>query len=136
MVDAKKYNVAFDQFQRYETIARLIRLREEDGRKFSILELGANEHKALKSFLPEAEVLFSDIVLNDAMRQDPEFVQAYGTCLPFESGSFDFVIAADVLEHVPQEKREAFFKIAKIIYVLIKALRAKALSYLHHCWIA
>ncbi len=35
-------------------------------------------------------------------------VSASGLCLPFKDRSFDYVLAMDVLEHVPRESRRAF----------------------------
>ena len=107
-----KYDVAFDQYQRYETIARLIQLRKKPDldRGWKVLELGANEHKNLKLFLPDADILFTDVVLSDSMKEDPEFRQEDGTRLSFEDRSFDFVVAADVLEHVAPKDRARFLE--------------------------
>ena len=106
----KKTFVAFDQFQRYETISKIINYqrRKDCSETFRILELGANEHKDMKVFLPDDEILFTDIVLTESMQKDPDFLQADGTSLPFEDASFDFVFAADVFEHIPHEKRDRF----------------------------
>ena len=104
-----KESVPFDQFQRYETIARLIGFHRKSGEEsFRVLELGANEHKNLKLFLPNDKILFTDIVLTENMKHDPEFQQADGVELAFADDSYDFVIATDVLEHVPAEKRGEF----------------------------
>lgn len=102
--------VAFDQYQRYETISRIINYYrgQKSSKVFRILELGANEHKDMRLFLPDDEILFTDIVLTETMKNDPDFQQADGTALPFEDKSFDFVFAADVLEHIPNQKRERF----------------------------
>ena len=106
----KKTFVAFDQFQRYETISKIINYqrRKDCSETFRILELGANEHKDMKVFLPDDEILFTDIVLTESMQKDPDFLQVDGTSLPFEDASFDFVFAADVFEHIPHEKRDQF----------------------------
>ncbi len=105
----EKTDIVFDQYQRYETIARLICFqRREEDQIFKILELGSNEHKDLRLFLPEDQILFTDITLTEAMKNDPDFTQADGSDLPFEDGSFDFVVAADVFEHVPRARRKRF----------------------------
>ncbi len=106
----RKSYIAFDQFQRYETVAKIIdHFREENDLKtFQILELGANEHKDLGLFLPNDKILFTDITLTEAMKSDPDFMRADGTALSFGDDSFDFVIALDVLEHIPADKREQF----------------------------
>ena len=107
----KKTYIAFDQYQRYQTISNVIEFyREENPNSiFSILEIGSNEHKDLKLFLPQDNILFTDITLTDVMKQDIEFKQADATNLSFTDNSFDFVVAADVLEHIQEEKREIFF---------------------------
>lgn len=108
-MDKKEY-IAFDQFQRYQTFCNLISIfREQDqSQTYEVLEIGANEHKDLNLFLPQDHIVFTDITLSDAMKQDSDFQQADGTNLQFADNSFDFVVAADVLEHVPQEKRNVF----------------------------
>jgi GT2 family glycosyltransferase len=119
-MSARKDYIAFDQYQRYQTFAQLIDFHRNDDptRKFQVLELGANEHKALKLFLDKDNILFTDITLTESMQADPEFQMADGTALTFADGSFDFVVAADVLEHVPIEKREQFlaeaYRVARI----------------------
>ena len=49
----QKDYIAFDQYQRYQTLAHLIDYHRFEGSdvSFRILELGANEHKDLKLFL-------------------------------------------------------------------------------------
>lgn len=108
----KKFNIAFDQFQRYQTVARIIEYYRANvsNDKFRVLELGANEHKDLKLFLPQEEIVFTDVNLTEAMKSDKDFIEADGTKLPFEDASFDFVIATDVLEHVNPAKRELFLR--------------------------
>lgn len=110
MNQGKKTYVAFDQYQRYETVARIINYYRApmESDVFHILEVGANEHKDMKLFLENDQILFTDVFLTEPMRQDSEFQQADGTALPFKDGSFDFVFAVDVLEHITPERREAF----------------------------
>ena len=113
-----KNNIAFDQFQRYETMARLIGYHKAaSNEKCTILELGSNEHKDLRLFLEDDDILFTDVVLTETMKNDPEFQFADGTDLQFADESFDFVVAADVFEHVSAEKRERFlleaYRVAK-----------------------
>ncbi len=109
MRNEKEY-IAFDQYQRYRTIERLIDgCRQKTPQKtYHILELGSYENKLLKLFLPNDEITFTDIALTDKMKADAEFQEADGTNLPFLDGSYDFVVSADVFEHVPKEKRESF----------------------------
>lgn len=98
----------FDEYQRYKMISLTVEYyRAVDAKKiFHILEVGANKSKHLRAFLPEDVILFTDIVLDEDMQSDPEFQVADGTKLPFADNSFDFVVAVDVLEHIPHEKRK------------------------------
>ena len=110
-MDEKKECVQFDQYQRYMTVSHVIEYwrRKEENVSYRILELGSNEHKDLEAFLPNDEILYTDLVLTEKMKSDPAFMQADGSDLPFEDGSFDFVVSLDVLEHVPEERRKLFF---------------------------
>jgi len=108
-MNSKRNYIAFDQYQRYKTIARIIEFhRIGNAERFRVLELGSNEHKDLKLFLPKDQILFTDIDLTETMRNDPEFQQVDATSLPFDDLSFDFVIAADVFEHIEPGKRQCF----------------------------
>ena len=106
----QKTYIAFDQYQRYQTIANVIEYyrQENPTKSFKVLEIGSNEHKDLRLFLPNDKIVFTDITLTETMKQDQDFQQADGTNLQFENNSFDFVVAADVLEHVPDKNRPEF----------------------------
>lgn len=119
-MDENELFVIFDEYPRYkivEQVAEFIRRGSEE-KKLRVLEIGANAHKHLRLFLPQDEILFTDIELTQEMENDPEFQQADGTALPFEDGSFDLVVATDVLEHVPADKRAALlseaYRVAKM----------------------
>ena len=100
--------VDFDQYQRYKIVSFVVEYYREVSKEkyFHVLEIGANKPKHLRAFLPDDTILFTDVVLDKDMQSDPEFLMVDGTKMPFNDGSFDFVVAADVLEHIPYEKRK------------------------------
>ena len=103
----------FDQYQRYKTMQILVdeikRLLKIDHIK--VLEIGANEHRNLESFLPGDTVYFSDVSLPEEMLSDPHcFIADASDLKEIADNEFDVVIACDVFEHVDSVKREAFIK--------------------------
>ena len=128
-----EYEVDFDQYQRYKLVQDIISFyRTEPGTTFRVLEVGSNEPKHLRLFLPHDSILFTDIELTVKMQQDPEFQVADGTNLPFADESFDFVVATDVLEHIPQEKRSMFcqemLRVARKCAILTFPYRSDAVT--------
>ncbi|OMD55605.1 hypothetical protein BSK51_00130 [Paenibacillus odorifer] len=100
--------VPFDQYQRYKHASELINTVREEGQLFSILEVGANEHKNLEKFLSEDRITYLDIVVPDQLKEDPSYIEGDATNMPIEDNKFDFIIALDVFEHISDPLREAF----------------------------
>lgn len=101
---------AFDQYQRYKHIEEIINLVRKN-EKFTILEVGANEHKNLQKFLPTDEITYLDIEVPKHLINDSQYIQADATNMPeILDGTFDFVIALDVFEHIPPLLRGNFVK--------------------------
>ncbi len=100
----------FDQFQRYQTISRLldeIRMKEKFC-KLNILEVGANSQKTLGKFTSD-DIFYTDLQVPEGFENDPDFFVADATNLKeIEDNSYDVVVASDVYEHIPEEKRSAF----------------------------
>jgi len=99
--------LTFDEYQRYKMVSIVLEYYRETGEKksFKILEIGANKLKHLHWFCPGDKILLTDIELDEEMQKDPEFQAVDGTDMPFDDGSFDFVVATDLLEHIPHNKR-------------------------------
>lgn len=91
-------------------------------KKHTILEVGAGAHANLAQYLPEDDITFLDLVLPEEVLADPRFVVGDATNLSYEAESFDFVVALDVIEHIPVEKRMQFIeninRVAKIGVIL------------------
>ncbi len=96
----------FDRYQRYALAARVARAVDA-GRRLRVLEVGSNVHGDLASFLDDHDIVSLDrfgAPDGDAGR----FVRGDGCAIPFEARSFDVVLALDVLEHVPADRRPDF----------------------------
>ena len=94
--------MVFDQYQRYETISRMISIikRQEETEKFKILEVGANAQKTLSNFISD-EIFFTDIQEIEELKDDDHFFVADATNLDgIENDEYDIVVAnilADVI---------------------------------------
>lgn len=115
--------VPFDQYQRYNNTKKLIELvREEEKRAFKILEVGANEHQMLEKFLPNDDIKYLDIELPKNLLNNPKYVLGDATDMVFKDNEYDIVVALDVYEHIPIEKREQFIKelyrVSKICFII------------------
>lgn len=100
--------VPFDQYQRYMNASDLINAVREPGEVFSILEVGANEHKNLERFLQNDKITYLDIVVPDHLKHDPSYIEGDATNMPLKDDQFDFIIALDVFEHINDSLRNAF----------------------------
>ena len=117
------YNFPFDQYQRYKTTSLIIENIRTQNECFSILEIGANEHKNLEKFLPNEKIRYLDINLPEALKDDPKYILADATNMPqINDNSFDIVIALDVFEHIPKDLRKKFLKeiqrVSKKMFIL------------------
>ena len=114
-------NKIFHQMVRYVYAQWAINnLRTQKSHK--ILEVGSGAHANLAEYLPDDAITFLDIDLPKEVLKDSRFVIGDATNLAYEDGYFDFVVALDVIEHIPIEKRESFIeninRVAKIGVIL------------------
>ncbi len=104
----------FDQFGRYHMLREAIdACRVQLGvQQLSILDVGGfyedngQPTLPLTRFLPDDTVTVVDVVECDL----PGYVKGDGTALRFDDASFDLVVSADTLEHIPQTGRVAFWR--------------------------
>ncbi|MFT5635031.1 MAG: hypothetical protein ACI89T_000462 [Cognaticolwellia sp.] len=86
-----------NQYFRFKTLCDELVLRANN-KDISVLDVGGSEGQ-LASFLPKG---------TRYCLAEPTTNCISGTDLPFEDGSFDYVVACHVLEHIPIEARTIF----------------------------
>ncbi len=105
----------FDQYQRYKNVQMYVESLRQGDETFRILEVGANVHKNLGQFLPEDQIIYLDIEVPEELQNDSDYVQGDATQMDYLADSFDVIVALDVYEHIPAERRKAFLsEIARV----------------------
>ena len=117
--------LTFDLYGRYATIRDIIDQNRKNGEKFRILDVGGRGN-LLKRFLPDDEVFYLDPFVDS---NDSNFIKGDGCAMRLEDESFDWVTSADVFEHIPKEKREAFLneniRVARLAVILVAPFWSK-----------
>ncbi len=107
----------FDQYGRYSIIKKIIDENRKPDQTFKILDVGGAGNSA-KIFLAEDDVYFLDTTISG----DKNYINGDGCNMKLDDNSFDWVISADVFEHIPRNKRENFLgeniRVAKIGVIL------------------
>lgn len=103
--------ISFDQFQRYATVGNIVaRVKEYKNinTDIKILEVGSNSQRNLEKFV-DSEIFYTDIVEHEEFAGNDHFFVADATNLVgIKDDEYDFVVASDVFEHIPDQLREAF----------------------------
>lgn len=99
----------FHQNARYSLVREIVEKNRKQA-SYTILEVGSGAHHNLADYLPNDKITFLDISLPEEVLSDSRFMVGDATNLPFDDESIDYVIGLDVLEHIPTEKRHAFFR--------------------------
>ncbi len=104
--ESERRRLPFDQFQRYKHVTDILNALGHLDAKDSILEVGAKRSR-LTAFLPEtADYTGTDMEWDDV----PHFFAGDGTNINLTDQTADVVIAVDVFEHIPPDKRQAFLE--------------------------
>jgi len=118
----KNDSIPFDQYQRYGIAARAIEALRNNGEPFNILEVGANTHKLLGRLLPNDRIVYLDREIPLEMQVQEDIIVGDATELSLPDASFDVVVALDVFEHIPNERREAFLlhtcRVARLLTII------------------
>lgn len=101
--DAALLGLQFDRFQRLKAVAQLVEQTVAPGSL--VADIGGYPCE-LVAFLPGHRIVVADLPRKGVGR----YVCAEGAHLPFADGSFDSVVSADVIEHIPPPRRPAFVR--------------------------
>jgi O-antigen biosynthesis protein len=102
--------LVFDQYQRYKKTEEVINALRPENTIYKILEVGANEHRNLEKFLPKDNITYLDVKQPVNAGGDVKYIIGDATKMNIEDNSFDIIVALDVYEHIPSDRRQLFFK--------------------------
>lgn len=103
-----KRELPFDLYGRYALARDIINKNREPGEACVVLDVGGRGN-LMQMFLPGDEVFYLDPGV-DPDDHDENFLEGDGCDIPRPEESFDYVISADVFEHVEPEKRKHFIE--------------------------
>jgi glycosyltransferase involved in cell wall biosynthesis len=103
-------SLPFDQFQRYKLVSDIINKFRTGERKFKILDVGAGFEENLKKFLPLDDIYYLDKEYPPEYFQKEHFISGDIFKTEFHD-KYDFIVAIDVYEHIPQINRKKFIDI-------------------------
>ena len=99
-----KKELSFDLYGRYAVMRDIINRNRDKDQSFKVLDVGGRGN-LMKKFLPKDKVFYLDPYVNT---DDSNYIEGDGCAMPLENSSFDWVVSADVFEHIPESKRDDF----------------------------
>lgn len=101
------HDILFDQYSRYRACAELLqRLGAKVGSR--ILDVGSGSACLLSDFLPGYDISYVDPLINTLPSKKSNQFGYQIDEVADKLGLFDYVVAIDVLEHVPPQFRDGF----------------------------
>jgi len=120
-----KRECVFHSYGRFANIRDIINANRKNEEVFRVLDVGGRGNM-LRKFLPQDNVFYLDPYVDS---QDDNYISGDGCEIPLDDNSFDWVVSADVFEHIPKNKREQFLKenirVAKMGIILVAPLYSK-----------
>ncbi len=101
------HDILFDQYSRYRACAELL-LRLGATTNSRILDVGSGSACLLSEFLPGFDISYVDPLINTLPTKKSNQYGYQIDEVADKLGLFDYVVAIDVLEHVPPQSREGF----------------------------
>lgn len=101
-----KRELAFDQYGRYAITESIIDKNRIDDESFKILDVGGRGNM-LRGFLEKDNVYYLDPLVET---DDDNYIEGDGCDIPLPDNSYDFVVSADVFEHIHEDNRDKFIK--------------------------
>jgi len=109
-MSSKVQDLTPDGYTRYHIIVDVLKKLAKKSEKITILDVGGSSNY-MEQQLNESGLGF-DLTVIDVLPKPKglkaKYIKADATKMPFPDGHFDFVITTDVLEHIPQNKKDAF----------------------------
>ena len=99
-----KRKYSFDMYARYACIRDIINQNRKGKKQFQILDVGGRGN-ILVNFLQDDQVFYLDTHIE---KDSSNFIEGDGCNMPLEDRSFDWVVSADVYEHIKSESRIQF----------------------------
>lgn len=101
------HDILFDQYSRYRACAELL-LRLGATASSRILDVGSGSACLLSDFLPDFDISYVDPLINALPTKKSNQYGYQIDEVADKLGLFDYVVAIDVLEHVPPQFRDGF----------------------------
>lgn len=126
--ESLKKELSFDLYGRYAVMRDIINQNRDNGQPFKVLDVGGRGN-LMRKFLPKDKVFYLDPYVNT---DDSNYIKGNGCAIPLKDNSFDWVVSADVFEHIPENRRNDFLneniRVAKLGAILAAPFYSKGVE--------